>query len=92
MCTAYGIGLATAMVVATVFESGQPALFYLTPCTVGMFIALSKYNGEFQQIWTENGERSHEYVQQVSPGVETTVFSEGCDMEEDGGCDTTALL
>ena len=53
MCVAYGIGLAMAMVATGVFESWQPTMFYTMPCTVGMFVAVSKYNGEFHQIWTK---------------------------------------
>lgn len=51
----YTIGLVLAMVAVTVFASGQPALLYLVPCTVGPIVALSYYRGDWRLWWLWGG-------------------------------------
>lgn len=30
---------------------GQPALLYLVPCTLGLFVAVAKRDGTFNELW-----------------------------------------
>ena len=32
---------------------GQPALLYLVPCTLGVYIGMAKWKGEFEELWNE---------------------------------------
>ena len=41
---------------------GQPALLYLVPCTLGVYIGMAKWKGEFEELWNEveTGEEAEE--------------------------------
>ena len=41
-------------VVLTVFRSGQPALLYLVPSTLGLTVALAHRKGHLHDMWDDN--------------------------------------
>jgi len=58
----YGVGLCITMGVLVVFQSGQPALLYLVPCTLGTVLFLSNMRDEFDHLWCDNDQNKYEYV------------------------------
>jgi len=49
----YAIGLLLANIAVYVMDTGQPALLYLVPCTLGVLILYSKYEDSFDEMWLE---------------------------------------
>ena len=52
----YGVGLALANLAVNLTGKGQPALFYLVPCTVGCTVLVAYKNGELRDIWNGRGD------------------------------------
>lgn len=49
----YSLGLGMANVAVYVMNTGQPALLYLVPCTLGLLCICTKYDGTFNEMWGE---------------------------------------
>ncbi|VAH83475.1 unnamed protein product [Triticum turgidum subsp. durum] len=47
----YAVGLSCTYVGLYLMKSGQPALLYLVPCTLGTIAALGAQRGELSQLW-----------------------------------------
>jgi hypothetical protein len=47
----YAIGLGMANMAVYVMNTGQPALLYLVPCTLGVLTIYTKYDGTFDEMW-----------------------------------------
>lgn len=48
----YLVGLLITDLVLALSESGQPALLYLVPCTVGLVVVVAKRRGHLKDMWT----------------------------------------
>jgi len=51
----YLVGIVLAMLAVEITRKGQPALFYIVPCTLGTTLVLSLWRKEFRLLW--NGEK-----------------------------------
>ena len=51
MIAGYAAGLAMANVAVAVFQLGQPALLYLVPCTLGVFLLYARAEGTLPMFW-----------------------------------------
>ncbi|OQR98461.1 signal peptide peptidase-like protein [Achlya hypogyna] len=51
MCIGYAIGLALANVGVILMQSGQPALLYLVPCTLGVLCLITWRHGLLRNLW-----------------------------------------
>lgn len=51
MVAGYAVGLLMANMAVYVMAMGQPALLYLVPCTLGLFIFLSYNDGTLRSMW-----------------------------------------
>ena len=52
MClVGYGLGLLIANMAVAYFSSGQPALFYIVPLTLGPVLIRSVYDESFKELW-----------------------------------------
>ena len=47
----YAIGFLMCIIALTLMKTGQPALLYLVPCTLGPFVVSSLIRGEFLIVW-----------------------------------------
>ena len=47
----YAIGFLMCIIALTLMKTGQPALLYLVPCTLGPFVVSSLIRGEFLVVW-----------------------------------------
>lgn len=47
----YAIGLGMANIAVYEMNTGQPALLYLVPCTLGILVIYTKYDGTFNEMW-----------------------------------------
>jgi len=56
----YGVGLMLTFLALILTGSGQPALFFLVPCTVGALTVLAYVRGELRPFW--NGPKVKENV------------------------------
>lgn len=54
----YGFGLLLTYIALYLMDSGQPALLYLVPCTLGLIIILAFLRGELRDLWNY-GECAH---------------------------------
>ncbi|CAI5731905.1 unnamed protein product [Hyaloperonospora brassicae] len=52
LAVGYAIGLALANAAVMLTATGQPALMYLVPTTLGSLVIASKRNGHFSAMWT----------------------------------------
>ena len=48
---AYAIGLIITFVALALMESGQPALLYLVPCTLGTTLVIGLKRKEVKKLW-----------------------------------------
>lgn len=55
-CLGYTLGLGIAIAAVTAFQSGQPALLYIVPCTLLPLTALANARGDLPELWNWNGE------------------------------------
>lgn len=55
-CAGYTLGLGIAIAAVTAFQSGQPALLYIVPCTLLPLLALANARGDLSELWNWNGE------------------------------------
>ena len=51
MVWGYAVGLMLANLAVYLMETGQPALLYLVPCTLGIFAAVSYREGTLKAMW-----------------------------------------
>ncbi|CBJ48823.1 putative growth-on protein GRO10 [Ectocarpus siliculosus] len=51
MVAGYAVGLLMANMAVYVMSMGQPALLYLVPCTLGLFLFLSYNDGTLRMMW-----------------------------------------
>ena len=51
MVLGYAVGLALANVAVAATGLGQPALLYLVPCTLGLFLAYARREGSLPLLW-----------------------------------------
>jgi len=51
MVFGYAVGLAMANVAVALTQLGQPALLYLVPCTLGLFLAVARHDGNLGVLW-----------------------------------------
>eukprot|EP00904_Undaria_pinnatifida_P002749 jgi/Undpi1/12475/HiC_scaffold_5.g02146.m1 len=51
MVAGYAVGLLLANMAVYVMAMGQPALLYLVPCTLGLFVFLSYSDGTLRSMW-----------------------------------------
>eukprot|EP00752_Nemacystus_decipiens_P009947 g8870.t1 len=51
MVAGYAVGLLMANMAVYVMAMGQPALLYLVPCTLGLFVFLSYNDGTLRTMW-----------------------------------------
>eukprot|EP00903_Cladosiphon_okamuranus_P014280 g13263.t1 len=51
MVAGYAVGLLMANMAVYVMAMGQPALLYLVPCTLGLFVFLSYNDGTLRMMW-----------------------------------------
>ncbi|MCD9640615.1 hypothetical protein HAX54_026021 [Datura stramonium] len=57
MMVGYGIGLLfTYLGLYLMNGHGQPALLYLVPCTLGVYVVLGSLRGELKDLWNYDGE------------------------------------
>jgi hypothetical protein len=57
----YALGLLLTYLALVLSSSGQPALLYLVPCTLGVVLPTAWVRGDLREMWTgagEGGERS----------------------------------
>merc|ERR1712151_32469 len=47
----YALGLISTMIALSIMKTGQPALLYLVPCTLGPTLLLGWCRGEFSILW-----------------------------------------
>ncbi|OQS07725.1 signal peptide peptidase [Thraustotheca clavata] len=59
MCIGYAIGLFLANLGVILMQSGQPALLYLVPCTLGVLCILSWRHGILHNLWKGPSEFNH---------------------------------
>ena len=57
----YGVGLVLTFLALIITGNGQPALFFLVPCTCGTLALLAYVRKEFKGFW--NGPKVKENVQ-----------------------------
>ena len=50
--SAYAIGLIITFVALALMESGQPALLYLVPCTLGTTLVIGLKRKEVKKLWS----------------------------------------
>ena len=53
----YAIGFLMCIIALTLMKTGQPALLYLVPCTLGPFVVSSLIRGEFLIVWRGKKDR-----------------------------------
>jgi signal peptide peptidase-like protein 2B len=58
----YAVGLAAAGIAVAVTLSGQPALLYLVPCTLGLTVLLAWHRGHLGVLWRGRGRGDPENV------------------------------
>jgi len=51
MVCGYAVGLAMAILASVIMRMGQPALIYLVPCTLWLFLILAWRRGEVRTLW-----------------------------------------
>jgi hypothetical protein len=71
---AYAIGLFMADVAVYVMDMGQPALFYLVPCTLGTIWYLGRKKNELHALW--NGPKVLEMADAIVYGTQRPSSSE----------------
>ena len=49
--TGYAIGFLLCIIALSLMKTGQPALLYLVPSTLGPFVVSSLIRGEFLIVW-----------------------------------------
>lgn len=55
MCIGYAVGLGMANLAVSLMQTGQPALMYLVPTTLGTLLVLSWKNGDLKAMWSGIG-------------------------------------
>lgn len=55
LCIGYAVGLGMANIAVTVMQTGQPALMYLVPTTLGTLLVRAWTTGDFRAMWSGAG-------------------------------------
>ncbi|CAN0017698.1 unnamed protein product [Scytosiphon promiscuus] len=86
MVAGYAVGLLMANMAVYVMAMGQPALLYLVPCTLGLFIFLSYNDGTLQTMWNGPPSLSAEHAGYDGLLSDGSIAGDGDDaLKADGG-------
>lgn len=70
--TGYFMGLLITDCALIIFKSGQPALLYIVPCTLGLVLAIAINRDELGLLWG-NKERLHQHLSDEEEGVAMSI-------------------
>lgn len=87
---AYGVGLLMANAAVYLMEMGQPALLYLVPCCLGMFLVIGWRRNELTELW--EGPRAIRAADVVCYGEESATDTSHAPLpQQDDGSEMEAI-
>lgn len=83
----YAVGMFLTDMALVIMQSGQPALLYLVPCTLGVTVALAAYRGHLREMWKGiEGQGSDHHMSLLDADVENAFTAlPNDDLDNDDG-------